>query len=88
MVPLGIVDMVTNYVTNHPFVFVVAFVVYVGMYVWSFQPKSGPNPFAKDAARTPEPLVTDTAARDKVLKQGLYQQNVSCKTVICASRAS
>ena len=30
----------------------------------------GPNPFAEDCVRPPVPVVTDTSARDKVLKQG------------------
>ena len=32
--------------------------------------ESGPNPFADDTSRPPEPLVMDLSKRDKVLKQG------------------
>ncbi|XP_072028858.1 all-trans-retinol 13,14-reductase-like [Amphiura filiformis] len=38
--------------------------------------KSGPNPFAHNSIRTPEPLVTELAKRDKVLKQGFKANSV------------
>ncbi|XP_078572012.1 all-trans-retinol 13,14-reductase-like isoform X2 [Branchiostoma floridae x Branchiostoma japonicum] len=38
--------------------------------------RSGKSPFAEDCARSPAPLVTDQAARDKVLKQGFAIKKV------------
>lgn len=38
--------------------------------------KRGANPFAFDSRRTPEPLVLDQGARDKVLKQGFVSRKV------------
>lgn len=38
--------------------------------------KPGPNPFAEDCARPPAPMVADSSARDKVIKQGFTQQKV------------
>ncbi|XP_030830557.1 all-trans-retinol 13,14-reductase-like [Strongylocentrotus purpuratus] len=38
--------------------------------------KPGPNPFAEDCARPPAPMVADSSARDKVIKQGFTPQKV------------
>ena len=38
--------------------------------------KKGPNPFAQDTRRPPEPLQTDLKARDKVLKNGFVAKKV------------
>ena len=38
--------------------------------------KKGPNPFAQDIRRPPEPLQTDLKARDKVLKNGFVAKKV------------
>nr|XP_054767019.1 all-trans-retinol 13,14-reductase-like [Lytechinus pictus] len=38
--------------------------------------KPGPNPFAEDCARPPAPVVSDSSARDKVIKQGFTPQRV------------
>lgn len=35
--------------------------------------KPGPNPFAEDCARPPAPMVADSSARDKVIKQGKFR---------------
>lgn len=51
--------------------------VYVG-----FFGGSSPNPFAQDVKRPLEPLVTDKAARKKVLKQGQLGVTVGSRTAL------
>ncbi|CAH1237999.1 RETSAT [Branchiostoma lanceolatum] len=48
--------------------------VVTAYFVWKF--RGGKSPFAEDCARPPAPLVTDQAARDKVLKQGFAIKKV------------
>ncbi|XP_071497247.1 all-trans-retinol 13,14-reductase-like [Diadema antillarum] len=52
-------------------VFLVVFAVQIAIKL-----KPGPNPFAQDCARPPAPVVSDSSARDKVIKQGFTPQKV------------
>ncbi|XP_039596848.1 all-trans-retinol 13,14-reductase-like [Polypterus senegalus] len=57
----------------------VLLVILVALLVWLFKrgPRdSAPNPFAEDTCRPPKPLVTDKAARKKVLKQSFTAEKV------------
>ncbi|EDO43555.1 predicted protein [Nematostella vectensis] len=38
--------------------------------------KRGPNPFARDTRRAPEPLVLDQSERDRILKQGFVAKKI------------
>jgi all-trans-retinol 13,14-reductase len=52
----------------------------VPLLIWfavkKFTSKKGPNPFAQDTRRPPEPLEKDLKARDKVLKNGFVAKKV------------
>ncbi|XP_070565714.1 all-trans-retinol 13,14-reductase-like [Ptychodera flava] len=70
---------VLGFIANNPS-FIVAVVVLV-LFIYALStfmsaPKPGKNPFEVDTTRPPEPLVTDNAARDKVLKQGFVSKKV------------
>lgn len=49
------------------------------MLIWrvrAYMKKIGPNPFHRDHRRFPQPIVSDRAARDKVIKQGFTAKKV------------
>ena len=72
---MSVIGNIFGFFVEHPGLIIVAFLIYVFVFALSVLfsgPKPGPNPFKKNLAREPKPLVTDQAARDRVLKQGKH----------------
>lgn len=65
--------------TNYVLMTVIAGVV-IPVLIWlllrKFARPKGPNPFAQDSRRAPEPFERDLKARDKVLKNGFVAKKI------------
>ena len=73
---------------EHPYIVgSAALVGVVIVLVWRMVPKSGPNPFRKDVSRASGPLITDKAARNKVLKQGKFDVTAALTYGIIMTKA-
>ncbi len=76
---MSLIGITLGFFLEHPIVIVVLLLPCVFVFVLSrvfSGPEPGPNPFEENVAREAKPLVTDQAARDKVIKQGKYHFNL------------
>ena len=72
---MSVIGSILEFFAEHPLLSIAIFLLCVFLFAasnWFSGPKPGPNPFEENVAKDPKPLVTDQAARDKVLKQGKY----------------